>query len=137
MKKKEYIKPQIEMMEYTPTQLLIDSSSILIPFTEEVVEEADWFSQTVLIQAQTSLMTGLGLFLVRSAWALSNVYKSLSHPNSGKAIAQGKGVHREVESEGSRRQTSGPTNRNFIQGIWPWMRLPNKSKSHSYSERLV
>lgn len=41
MKKKEYIKPQIEMMEYTPTQLLIDSSSILIPFTEEVVEEAD------------------------------------------------------------------------------------------------
>ena len=79
MKKKEYIKPQIEMMEYTPTQLLIDSSSILIPFTEEVVEEADWFSQTVLIQAQTSLMTGLGLFLVRSAWALSNVCKSLSH----------------------------------------------------------
>ncbi len=41
MKKKEYIKPQIEMMEYTPTQLLIDSSSIQIPFTEEVVEEAD------------------------------------------------------------------------------------------------
>ena len=40
MKKKEYIKPQIEMMEYTSTQLLIDSS-ILIPFTEEVVEEAD------------------------------------------------------------------------------------------------
>ena len=108
MKKKEYIKPQIEMMEYTPTQLLIDSSSILIPFTEEVVEEADWFSQTVLIQAQTSLMTGLGLFFgtLGMSIALSNVYKSLSHPNSGKAIVQGKGVHREVESEGSWRQTS-------------------------------
>ena len=27
-------------------------------------------------------------------------------------LAKGKGVHREVESEGSRRQTLGPTNRN-------------------------
>ena len=57
------------------------------------------------------------IIVVCSARALSNGCKSLSHPNSGKAIAQGKGVHREVESEGSRRQTSGPTNRNFIQGI--------------------
>ena len=29
-------------------------------------------------------------------------------------LAEGKGVHREVESEGSRRQTLGPTNRNRI-----------------------
>ena len=27
-------------------------------------------------------------------------------------LAKGKGVHREVESEGSRRQNLGPTNRN-------------------------
>jgi hypothetical protein len=29
-------------------------------------------------------------------------------------VAKGKGVHREVESEGSRRQRIGPTNRNLI-----------------------
>ncbi len=39
--------------------------------------------------------------------------------NSGKAIAQGKGVRGDAESEGSRRQTSAPTNRNFIQGQCP------------------
>lgn len=35
-------------------------------------------------------------------------------PDSGKCIAKGKGVHCEVESEGSRRQTSGLTYRNLI-----------------------
>ena len=75
--------------------------------------------------------------IVRSAWALSNGCKSRVSPNSGNRIAQGKGVHREVGSEGSRRQTSGLTNRNFIQGIWPWVRLLCKPKPDSYSERLV
>ena len=79
----------------------------------------------------------LSFFMVRSAWALSNGCMSPSHPNSGKAIAQSKGVHCEVEFEGSQRQTSGLTNRNFIQGIWPWIRLPYKLKSNSYLERLV
>jgi len=32
-------------------------------------------------------------------------------------IVKGKGVHRELESERSRRQTSDLTDRNFIQGI--------------------
>ena len=36
-------------------------------------------------------------------------------PNDGKHIAKGKGVHREVESEGSRRQKSGLTDRNCIE----------------------
>ena len=31
-------------------------------------------------------------------------------------LAEGKGVHREVESEGSLRQSAGPTNRNRIGG---------------------
>jgi len=31
-------------------------------------------------------------------------------------LAEGKGVHREVESEGSRRQIPGLTNRNCIEG---------------------
>ena len=55
-------------------------------------------------------------------------------PDSGKCIANSKGVHRELESEGSLRQTSGLTNRNLIQGWWAWMRLPNKSKSDSYPD---
>ena len=35
-------------------------------------------------------------------------------PNDGKHIANGKGVYREVESVGSRRQKSGLTDRNRI-----------------------
>lgn len=54
--------------------------------------------------------------LVRPAWANSNGCKSRMRPDSGKHIADGKGVHREVESEGSPRQNSGLTNRNHIRG---------------------
>ena len=35
----------------------------------------------------------------------------------GEPLADRKGVHREVESEGSARQSSGPTNRNRIRGF--------------------
>ena len=49
--------------------------------------------------------------------------KDPNPPGSGKEMAEGKGVHREVESEGSRMweqtnhgQTSGLTNRNRIEG---------------------
>ena len=49
-----------------------------------------------------------------------NIRRALSW---GKDIAEGKGVHREVESEGSRMweqtnhgQISGLTNRNYIEG---------------------
>ena len=56
----------------------------------------------------------MGLLFVRPALTYSNGCKSPSHPNSGKATAESKGVHREVESEGSRRQTSAPTYRNLI-----------------------
>ena len=54
------------------------------------------------------------LIFVRSARALSNGCKSRVSPNSGNYIAKGKGVHRELESERSRRQTSDLTDRNFI-----------------------
>ncbi|GMR71297.1 hypothetical protein NUITMVRA1_19760 [Aerococcus viridans] len=37
-------------------------------------------------------------------------------PDSGKHIAEDKGVHREVESERSPRHISGLTNRNHIKG---------------------
>ena len=76
-------------------------------------------------------------FFVCSARALSNGCKSRVSPNSGNYIAKGKGVHRELESERSRRQTSDLTNWNFIQGIWPWVRLLYKPKPYSYSERSV
>ena len=55
-------------------------------------------------------------FFVRPAWANSNECKSRMRPDSGKHIADGKGVHREVESEGSLKQNSGLTNRNHIRG---------------------
>ena len=51
---------------------------------------------------------------VRPAWAYSTGYKSLTQPNSGKRTANDKGVHRELESEGSQRQTSDLTYRNLI-----------------------
>ena len=53
-------------------------------------------------------------FDVRLAAHVSNGCKSPIRPSSGKDTAKDKGVHREVESEGSRRQISGLTNRNHI-----------------------
>ena len=41
-------------------------------------------------------------FIVRLAAHVSNGWKSLIRPSSGKDTAKDKGVHREVESEGSR-----------------------------------
>ena len=57
---------------------------------------------------------GLVSFLVRPARTYSKGCKSLNRPDSGKVTAKGKGVRRETESEGSRRQTSGLTDRNPI-----------------------
>ena len=54
-------------------------------------------------------------------------------PGSGKYIAESKGVHREMESEGSRRQTLGLTNRNHIRQVRR-IRLLNKLKSKNYTE---
>ena len=50
-------------------------------------------------------LEGKGAF-VRPAWANSNGCKSRVRPCSGKHIADSKGVHSDVESEGSFRQTS-------------------------------
>lgn len=43
--------------------------------------------------------------------------KSLTCPSNGKRIAKDKGVHREVESEGSWKQSSNPRNTNIIRRI--------------------
>ena len=66
---------------------------------------------------------------------MSNGHKSQVNPNSGNHIAKSKGVRREAESERSLRQISGLTDRNHIQGAEPWVRLLNKPKPDSYSER--
>ncbi|HQA50398.1 MAG TPA: hypothetical protein PLT89_06815, partial [Syntrophomonadaceae bacterium] len=63
--------------------------------------------------------------------------KSLVRVDSAKHIAKGKGVHREVESEGSRRQTSGLTNRNHIEGIASWVRLQDKLKPKTIRKLAV
>ena len=65
-------------------------------------------------------------------------------PGSGKGIAEGKGVRREAESEGSRMweqtnhgQTSGLTNRNHILRLRMRVRLHSKPKPNSYTESCV
>ena len=57
-------------------------------------------------------------------------------PGSGKVIAKAKGVRREAESEGRRRQNSGPTNRNHVRPR-ARVRLPYKSKPKSCTESLA
>src|SRR5690606_709472 len=42
-----------------------------------------------------------------------------------------KGVHREVESEGSQRQSPDLMDRDCIQGPSKWIRFPNKLKSYT------
>ena len=54
------------------------------------------------------------VFLVRLAAHVTNGWKFLIRPSSGKDTAKTKGVHREVESEESCKQISGPTDRNHI-----------------------
>ena len=47
--------------------------------------------------------------------------KDLSRPDQGNCKPNGKGVHREVGSEGSRRQSAGPTNRKRMRRV-RWVR---------------
>jgi len=58
----------------------------------------------------------VGFFFVRPAGRTYLEVKVLCGPGKGNRKPDGKGVHREVESEGSRRQNAGPTNRNRIEG---------------------
>ena len=51
-------------------------------------------------------------------------------------LAESKGVPREGESEGSRRQNAAPMNKNRIRGTETEMRRPTTSKSDTYTEGL-
>ena len=57
-------------------------------------------------------------------------------PNDGKHIAKGKGVHREVESEGSRRQKVWPDGQKSHIRPTCRVRLQWKSKPDSHSEYM-
>ena len=56
-------------------------------------------------------------------------------PGSGKVIAKAKGVRREAESEGRRRQNSDPTNRNHVRPR-ARVRLPVEPKPNNCTESL-
>jgi len=57
------------------------------------------------------------VFLVRRAWRFIWGCKSPARVGNDQVQAKGKGVHREVESEGSRRHKSGLSNTNRIRHI--------------------
>ena len=52
-------------------------------------------------------------------------------------MAEGKGVHREVESKGSLRQSAGLTNRNCKGGSHTWMRRRKDSKSSTCTQGVA
>ena len=53
-------------------------------------------------------------------------------PGKGKVLAKSKGVPREGESEGSRRQNAAPMNKNRIRGTETEMRRPTTSKPSAF-----
>ena len=69
--------------------------------------------QTITVQKPTSQQL-VGFFVVRRAWQLTWWGESTMGVNSRQPLATGKGVHREVESEGSLRQSPAPRNTNCI-----------------------
>ena len=78
----------------------------------------------------------LCVLFVRPAWAQSNGCKSRVRVDSAKHIAKGKGVHREVESKGNWRRTSGLTNRNHLRHCRR-VRLQNKLKPKTIRKPTV
>ena len=54
---------------------------------------------------------------MRRAWQYTRWCKSTVGVCNRQPLAQGKGVHREVESEGSRRQSAAPRNTDLIRHI--------------------
>lgn len=54
-----------------------------------------------------------------------------------RTVREGKGVHREVESEESRIQNADLTNRKRIRGMDPRIKVHGNLKSNTYSEGSV
>ena len=72
------------------------------------------------------------VIIVRPARTYSNGRKSPNRPDSGKVTAKVKGVRRETESEGSRRQKVGPMNKNLVEGWKAGVMLLEKQKPDNY-----
>ena len=88
-----------------------------------------------LIPMKTTLprkLSAEGGVVVRPARTYTNGRKSPNRPDSGKVTAKGKGVRRETESEGSRRQKVGPMNKNLVEGWKAGVMLPQKQKPDNY-----
>ena len=83
-------------------------------------------------QTQEDDQQVLVVLFVCPARTYSNGRKSPNRPDSGKVTAKGKGVHREVESEGSRWQTVGPMNKNLVEGWKAGVMLQWKQKPDNY-----
>ena len=66
-------------------------------------------------RVRENLMHGLRWQAMEPEITAPSLDPTLIRPGSGKDTAKTKGVHREVESEESWRQSSGLTNRNHIQ----------------------
>ena len=87
-------------------------------------------------RVRENLMHGLRWQAMETETTAPSLDPTPIRPSSGKDTAKDKGVHREVESEGSRRQISGLTNRNHIR-LQLRIRLHHKPKSNNYSELTV
>ncbi len=59
------------------------------------------------VNPEAACVVASGFYDLHQGWVQSNGCKSRVRVDSAKHIARGKGVHREAESEGNRRQTSG------------------------------
>ena len=56
-------------------------------------------------------------------------------PDRGGVLAEDKGAHCGVKSEGRyNRQNLDLTNRNYISGVYIWISLPNKTNSDTCSK---
>ncbi|CAB3393635.1 conserved protein of unknown function [Kyrpidia spormannii] len=70
-----------------------------------------------------------GRFSCAPGMGVDWVVKVHCRRGSTSLLAKGKGVHREVGSEGSWRQTHGPMNKNLIRGYAVRMSWQDKAKS--------
>jgi hypothetical protein len=71
---------------------------------------------TVVFTQKGRATAAFNFFVVRPAGRTHLGMKVPYAPGKGKRQLDGKGVHREVESEGSRKQNAGSTNRKRIRG---------------------
>ncbi|ATY83943.1 hypothetical protein CVV65_02335 [Kyrpidia spormannii] len=81
------------------------------------------------------MSTDTRAFLCVPGMGVDLVVKVHCRRGSTSLLAKGKGVRCEAESEGSRRQTHGPMNKNLIRGCAVRMSWRNTAKSKAAKER--